>query len=153
MFIRAIHAQLSLRFIDNFYPFLNVHYNSTLIISIKILIRIVSTSTIARKIQIVRQFYSSRMEIIRRIKQIQNSKFSKILFFVNYRGGTLHDSIQMNQSLEDTYEQQCIAMYERTIAWLFLVEGTFATPSSTRKLESSPVFLAFSAIFHCRQAL
>lgn len=72
---------------------------------------------------------------------------------MNYRGGTLHDSKQMNQSLEDTYEQQCIAMYERTIAWLFLVEGTFATPSSTRKLESSPVFLAFSAIFHCRQAL
>lgn len=30
---------------------------------------------------------------------------------------------------------------------------TFATPSSTRKLESYPVFLAFSAIFHCRQAL
>lgn len=31
----------------------------------------------------------------------------------------LHGLIQMNQSLEDTYEQHCIAMYERTIAWLF----------------------------------
>lgn len=62
---------------------------------------------------------NSLYKIICRIKRRSNGKLKFSFPRANYIHFVLHGLIQMNQSLEDTYEQHCIAMYERTIAWLF----------------------------------